>query len=78
MSTATLIEIEYRLKGMSETDQERVLALVRQIPTAERPHGISRTELIALVDSLPPLSEAAAREMEEAIEEGCERVDSDE
>jgi hypothetical protein len=71
MSTATIIEIKDRVRAMSESDQEKVLALIRGLTGAPRPKGMTGAEFI---QSLPLFTKEEAMEMERAIEEGCEQV----
>ena len=69
MSTATVTEIKLNIEHLSDTDQEKVLSLVRGLRSAETPRAMTGAEF---VQSLPVFTEQEAREMQEAIEEWCE------
>ena len=61
------------LDQLSPEKQKRAAELVRQL--VPPPKGVSGRDLLRFAGILDAES---AREMEEAIEEGCERVDLDE
>jgi hypothetical protein len=62
------------LERLSPQQQVRAAQLVHGL-VAERPRGVPGHDLLRFVGTLDAQS---AREMREAIEEGCERVDPDE
>lgn len=62
------------LDRLSPAQQERAAALVHGL-ISPRPKGASIEDLMSLVGTM---DDESAREMREAIEEGCERVDLDE
>lgn len=61
------------LDQLSPRQQERAASLVRDM-VSPLPPGASAEDLMALAGIL---DDQSAREMTEAIEEGCERVDPD-
>jgi hypothetical protein len=65
-------EILERLDRLPPEAQAQVLDYVRGISDNGLPPGTPGVELLKLAGSLDPIS---AREMREAIEEGCERID---
>jgi hypothetical protein len=70
MSTAeTIIE---EVAKLTPPQQEQVLDYARSL--ASRPAGVKLSDLQSLVGSIP---EQDLREMQKAIEEGCENVDAD-
>jgi len=72
MSTDFPSQIHSEVAGLDTTQQRQVLAFVRSLQQA--PKGILGSELKGFAGTL---SEADAKSMIEAIEAGCEQVDSD-
>lgn len=68
--TAIQKEILENLERLSPELQKRALRLVHGL--SSRPRGASVEDLLSLSGSL---DEESAREMREAIEENCERID---
>ncbi len=62
------------LDGMSPEMQDQAARLVHELVKA-RPRGVPGRDLLRFAGTIDPES---LREMEAAIGEGCERVDSDE
>jgi hypothetical protein len=62
-----------RLEELPEERQREVLNFARSRPPS--PRGVPGRELLRFAGTL---DEASAREMTDAIEQGCERVDLDE
>ena len=62
------------LERLSSSEQKRAAELVHALVTP-RPKGLPGRELLRFAGALDAES---AREMRDAIEEGCERVDLDE
>ncbi len=74
---------------MATTTYDHVLALAEQLVPEERqrlavalltrpsspPAGIPGSQLLAMLDTLPPLDPQVFDEMERVIEEDCERID---
>ena len=74
---------------MATTTYDDVLALAEQLTPAERqrlaaalvtrsmapPQGIPGPQLLAMLDTLPPLDPEVLDDMEQVIEEDCERID---
>lgn len=75
MGTAATTEIEISLKSLSDSGRTKVLELIRDLTGTKRPQGISGEKFIKSLP--PPLSDDLAKEIADAIEEGCERVDYD-
>lgn len=68
-------ELFAEVERLETSDQRRVLAFARTLATS-RPRGVSGADFIKRIQELrfdPELLE----QMERAIEEDCERVDSD-
>jgi len=67
-------ELLKELERLSETNQKLVLGYARSLPPLQRPQGTKGSELLKFAGSLSPED---AEEMRAAIEEGCERIDTD-
>jgi hypothetical protein len=67
-------EIASHLHKLNPEQQQRVLAYIRTL-SEERPAGIPGRELVGFVGAIDPND---LREMEKAIEEGCEQVNLNE
>jgi len=65
-------EIVERMHELPAAQQQLVLEIVRSL-ASQRPQGVLAKDLLALAGVI---SAEDAREMAEAIEEGCERVDA--
>ena len=67
-------EIIDRIQSLNETQQMRVLDFVEQL---QRPQSISGAEFLDRTKNIR-IDAQSAKEMIEAVEEGCEKIDKDE
>ncbi len=74
MSSALEDQIMEQIGGLSPNEQRRVLNFARALGSS-RPSGISGRELLRFGGMF---GTEDARRMSEAIEDGCEKIDSDE
>lgn len=74
METPIVEEVVEQLKSMPEELQARVLEFTRALAQSG-PRGVPGRRLIRFAGTIP-LSEV--KQMSEAIEKGCERMDADE
>ena len=72
MDASITKEIVERIHELPAAQQQLVLEIVRSL-ASQRPQGVPAKDLLAFAGVL---SAEDAREMVEAIEEGCERVDA--
>ena len=72
MDASITKEIVERMHGLPAAQQQLVLEIVRSL-ASQRPQGVPARDLLAFAGAI---SAEDAREMAEAIEEGCERVDA--
>ena len=74
MTTQTVTtKIFAELNDLSLEKQQEVLAFARSLKS--RPVGVKGSSLLGFAGNIPSSDLA---QMEEAIEEGCERIDADE
>jgi hypothetical protein len=66
-------ELQMRLSQLGPDEKRRVLEFTRALGT-RRPRGTPGSALLPLFGSI---TDEDAREMLQAIEEGCERIDPD-
>jgi hypothetical protein len=59
---------------LAPAEQQRLAAALVTRPMAP-PQGIPGPELLAMLDTLPPLDPEVFDDMEQVIEEDCERID---
>ncbi len=74
MDTGIAEKVIEQLRTLPYELQCRVLEFARAL-VLSRPHGVPGQELLRFAGTIPP---SDAQVMREAIEQGCERVDSDE
>ena len=74
MDTLIVEEVIEQLKGLPQELQRRVLEFARALAQSN-PRGIPGKELVRFAGAIP-LDDVSI--MREAIERGCEQVDSDE
>ena len=74
MSDYVIEQVVSRLRRLPETMQQQVLAFTRALQ-APTPTGVPGRSLLIFAGTIPADDLLL---MSEAIEEGCERVDSDE
>lgn len=68
-----------QLDRLDSKKQQQVLDFARALAVEEQePRGVPGTVLLEFFQSLDPIDPQDLRMMEEAIEEGCERIDWDE
>jgi len=72
MDASITKEIVERVHELPAQQQQLVLGIVRSL-ASQRPQGVPAKDLLALAGVI---SAEDAREMVDAIEEGCERVDA--
>ena len=72
MDASITKEIVERMHELPAAQQKLVLEIVRSL-ASQRPQGVPAKDLLALAGVI---SAQDAREMVDAIEEGCERVDA--
>jgi hypothetical protein len=72
MDASITKEIVERMHELPAPQQQLVLEIVRSL-ASQRPQGVPAKDLLAFAGVL---SAEDAREMADAIEEGCERVDA--
>lgn len=73
-AVSTVEQISEQVRQLKPEDQARVLAFVQTIRTGGvRPRGAKMEDLMKFAGSIPAED---LREMEQAIEEGCEQVDA--
>ena len=65
-------ELVERMHELPAEQQQLVLGIVRSL-SSKRPQGVPTNDLLAFTGVISPED---AREMADAIEEGCERVDA--
>jgi hypothetical protein len=72
MDTSITQEIVERLHELPASQQQLVLEVVRSL-ASQKPQGVPAKDLLALTGAI---TAEDARQMMDAIEEGCERVDA--
>ena len=74
MDTPIIDEVIEQLKSLPHELQRRVLEFTRAL-TLSTPRGVPGKQLLRFAGTISPDD---ARQMREAIEQGCERVDANE
>ena len=74
MATTTYDDVLALAERLAPEERVQLAAALLTRPTSPPP-GIPGAQLLAMLDTLPPLDPAVLDEMERVIEEDCERID---